>query len=178
MQPDRDVVLVVYESMFGNTEAVARCIAEAVRRHGAEPTVVDARSAPRRLGHDVSLVLVGAPTHAFGMPRRSTRAAARDQGATGDVDYGIREWLGDLERPNRPVRAACFDTRIRKPFLPGSAAHKMSRRLRRLGFDVAHPVSFTVTATPGPLAPGELEKAGQWISALLVVNAGRAMIDA
>ena len=122
MQPDRDAVLVVYESMFGNTVAVAQCIAEALRRHGANPTVVDARSAPRRLGPDVGLLLVGAPTHAFGMSRPSTRAAARDQGAIGDVEYGIREWLDELEQPDQPVSAACFDTRVRKPFLVGSAA--------------------------------------------------------
>ena len=77
MQPDRHAVLVVYESMFGNTEAVAQCIAEALHRHGVDATVVDARSAPKRLGPEVGLLLVGAPTHAFGMSRPSTRAAAR-----------------------------------------------------------------------------------------------------
>jgi len=163
----RGEVLVVYESMFGNTEEVARSIADGVAAGGVPVAVVHVDDAPLQLD-DVELLIVGAPTHAFGMSRPATRASARDQGATGAAEHGVRDWLGQVRQPTRPVPAACFDTRIRKPFLVGSAARAIRRRLRRLGFDVAAaPMRFDVTGTPGPLADGERSRARSWGAALI-----------
>ena len=143
--------MVVYESMFGNTEAIARSISDGAASRGATVIVHDVESAPDRIDH-IDILIVGAPTHALGMSRPRTRQAARAQGAAGRGDHGVREWLSRLDRPSRRLTAACFDTRIRKPLLFGSAARSIRRRLRRLGFDVVKPISFTVTDTPGPLA--------------------------
>ncbi len=77
------------------------------------------------------------------------------------------EWLAELARPERPVVAACFDTRIRTRLLVGSAARAIRRRLRRLGFGVVDVRRFTVTATPGPLADDELQHAQRSASALV-----------
>jgi len=159
-------VLVVYESMFGNTEEAARSIADGVAANGVPVKVVDVDAAPVQLD-DVDLLIVGAPTHAFGMSRPATRASAREQGATSAGDRGVREWLGEVGRPARVVSAACFDTRIRKPFPVGSAARAIRRRLRRLGFDVAAPMHFDVTGTPGPLADGQRARALSWGAALV-----------
>ena len=159
-------VVVVYESMFGNTEAIARSISEGVASQGVTATAYEVESAPGQF-EQVDLLIVGGPTHAFGMSRPGTRQAARAQGAAGQADHGVREWLSKLERPTRPTTAACFDTRIRKPFLFGSAARGVRRRLRRLGFEVRKPVSFTVTDTPGPLAEGELQRARDWGASLV-----------
>ena len=159
-------VVVVYESMFGNTEAIARAIGDGVAGQGATVTVCDVASAPFQFD-EVDALILGGPTHAFGMSRPGTRQAARAQGAPGSAEHGVREWLDRLRRPARPVTAACFDTRIRKPFLFGSAARKMRRRLRHLGFEVVKPMSFAVTDTPGPLADGELERAREWGASLL-----------
>lgn len=62
-----------------------------------------------------------------------------------------------------------FDTRAHKPeLLVGSAAHGMARRLQKRGFRMAtEPKSFFVTATPGPLEDGELERAAEWGKALV-----------
>ena len=157
--------LVVFESMFGNTHAIAVAVAESLATQYRDVDVVDVADAPLRLD-DVSLLVVGAPTHAFGMSRLSTRRAATDQGAEATVERGVREWLADLERPTRPMRAAVFDTRIRKPLMPGSAARAMRRRLRRLGLEVTAPISFGVTGTPGPLVDGELDRARRWATSL------------
>ena len=165
-EPLGERVMVVYESMFGNTEAIARSISDGVASRGATVIVHDVESAPDRLDH-VDMLIVGAPTHALGMSRPGTRQAARAQGAAGRGDHGVHEWLSRLERPSRPLTAACFDTRIRKPLLFGSAARSIRRRLRRLGFDVVKPISFTVTDTPGPLAHGELERARDWGASLV-----------
>jgi hypothetical protein len=169
-------VLVVYESMFGNTEAVARSIADGIAAAGVPATVVDVEHAPLQLD-DVELVIVGAPTHAFGMSRPATRTSARGQGATGPVERGVREWLDQLRRPARKVPGACFDTRIRTPFPLPSAAQPIRRRLRHLGLDVtADPMRFDVTGTPGPLADGERERARAW-GAALVARLGEVDAD-
>ncbi len=158
--------VVVYESMFGNTEAVARAVAEGLSSRIDDVEVVAVTSAPTTLdGFD--LVVVGGPTHAFGMSRPATRTSARDQGAEGPTDIGVREWLETVIRPESPTLAACFDTRIRVPLLVGSAARAVRRRLRRLGFEVVTIGRFRVTATPGPLAGGELDRARRWGAGLV-----------
>ena len=158
--------VVVFESMFGNTQAIAVAVAESLATE-YRVDVVDVAGAPLVLDDDVSLLVVGAPTHALGMSRLATRRAAQDQGAEAAVERGVREWLAGLERPARAVRAAVFDTRIRKPLMPGSAARAMRRRLRRLGLEVTAPISFGVTGTPGPLVDGELDRARRWATSLV-----------
>jgi hypothetical protein len=155
--------LVVYESMFGNTEVIARAVADGLGS-ALETAVVEAGSAPSALG-DFTLLVVGAPTHAFGMSRPSTRQDAR-QRARGRVvseGEGLREWLANLQPATNATQAAAFDTRIDKPRVPGSAARGAERRLRRLGFVVAADAeSFFVTDVAGPLLHGEVERAQRW----------------
>lgn len=158
-------VLVVHESMFGNTATIARAICQGVSEHGVSAAAVDVASAPADPG-ELELLIVGGPTHAFGLSRPATRASAAEQGGTAGGEVGVREWLAGLPRPQRPTRAACFDTRVRKPFPVGSAARGIRRRLRRLGFDVTERRSFVVGGTPGPLADGEVERAREWGAAL------------
>ena len=157
--------LIVCESMFGNTRAVADAVADSLAAQFDSVDVVDVDDAPNSLT-GVSLLVVGAPTHALGLSRPSTRQAAQKEGAPAPAERGVREWLATLGRPAEPMRAAVFDTRVRKPFLPGSAARAMRRRLRRRGFRVLAPMSFAVSGTPGPLVDGELDRARRWAAAL------------
>jgi hypothetical protein len=153
--------LVVFESMFGDTETIARAIAEGLSRT-MQVDVVDVTAAPR-VGEDVDLLVVGGPTHAFGMSRANTRQdAVRQGGRTAAADRGMREWLDEL-KPADTVRAAVFDTKINKRFIPGSAARSAGAVLRRRGIRlVAAPESFRVTGTAGPLVPGEEDRARGW----------------
>lgn len=160
--------LVVFESMFGNTEAVATAIADGL----SAQLPVDLREvsdAPSELDADGLLLVVGGPTHAFGMTRPQTRQDAAKQrgGPVVSEGIGIREWLGEL-RPTRPAVAAAFDTRVKTRWpMPGSAARGAMKRLNRLGFTTAAPAcSFYVTGTPGPLLEGERDRARQWGEAL------------
>ena len=67
--------LVVYESLWGNTEALARAIADTLSSRGTID-VFDSDAAPSSTdGYD--LVVVGAPTHAFSMSRPATRASSK-----------------------------------------------------------------------------------------------------
>jgi hypothetical protein len=75
-------------------------------------------------------VVVGGPTHAFGMSRENTREDATRRGGTTEP-LGIRDYIQDLA-PGRDVRFAVFDTRVAKMrHLPGSAARGASRALHR-----------------------------------------------
>jgi hypothetical protein len=167
--------MVVYESMFGNTKAVAEAVAAGLREH--VPTdVVEVAAAPTRLDEGEGLLLVvGGPTHAFSMSREDSRRAARDEATEGVVSTGVglREWLERLQHAEG-VRTATFDTRMKKAFLPGSAARAAQRRLLRRGFgSLAEAESFWVEGMQGPLRDGELERARAWGARLGVAALGR-----
>jgi hypothetical protein len=167
--------LVVYESMFGNTEAVARAVAEGL----AAVHDVDLREVsqvPTVVTGSVDLIVVGGPTHAFSLSRPATRTSAFEQGGThGNKDFGIREWLGRLRRGSQTEPIAVFDTRIDKARrLPGSAAAKAAKLVSHLGYAPAGRQSFYVSDTSGPLLPGELERATAWGTQLGVEMSDRA----
>ncbi|MCR2800587.1 MULTISPECIES: flavodoxin family protein [unclassified Microbacterium] len=167
-------VLVVYESLWGNTEQIARAVAEGCDR-GGTVHVVDSDSAPTSIeGFD--LVVVGGPTHAFSLTRPATRAdAVQSHSAPHAPDRGIREWLDQLDALSSPVPAAVFDTRVDKPRLPGSAAKVARRELRSLGFDTtSKPETFRVRGYAGPLLDGEVERAKRWGREMAAAASGSA----
>lgn len=154
--------IVVYESLWGNTEQVAQAIA-----HGLDGSfaveLVNAEVAPVRL-EEYDLVVVGGPTHAFSMSRPSTREGTpKNTPAPRVVTRGIREWLDDLTAVFSPIRSVVFDTKVESPRLPGSAAKAARHELRSKGFDVTtEPETFRVHGYDGPLVDGELDRAEAW----------------
>ena len=155
--------LVIYESMFGNTQLIAQAVADGLSRR-LPVEVLEVGGAPTTIDADVALLVVGGPTHAFGTSRPRTRQDAARQATDGLVSRGIglREWLPTLEGPG-PVAVATFDTRVARPRLPGSAARAAEKQLRRLGHRVIVPAeSFFVEGTLGPLVEGEIEEARRW----------------
>jgi hypothetical protein len=159
--------LVVYESMFGNTSRIARAVAEGMALTGARVTLLHVDDVDPATLHDYDLVVAGAPTHAWSLPRPSTREEAVRQGAGTDPGPGLREWLDHLEPEvgSRPVFAV-FDTRIgggASRHFTGSAARRAARTLRGLHRTLAdEPLSFYVEAASGPLLPGEDVRARAW----------------
>lgn len=156
--------VIVVESWFGNTKAVA----DAVARGLGDAEVHDVRAMGTRIGEDVELLVIGGPTHAFGMSRPGTRADAARQGGQGSAEApGIREWVERMEAP-RGLPVATFDTRVTKVrHLPGSAARGAAKVLRGRGFNpVSKPESFYVNDLKGPLEEHELERAEAWGTAL------------
>jgi flavodoxin len=164
--------LVVFESMFGNSEKVARAVAAGLAERGeveirdvADVTAVD-------LPTDVDLVVLGGPTHAFSMTRPTTREDAIRQGARqGLAGRGLREWIDTFGDELRDQQVATFDTRVtRVRRLPGSAARSAARALRRRGaHQVGVPESFFVNDVSGPLDEGELDRARAWGGHLLAL---------
>jgi hypothetical protein len=156
--------LVVYESMWGNTEGVAQAIAAGLREF-MEVTLAEVGAAPAAPGAEVRLIVAGGPTHAFSMSRTATRRDAIDRGANeGEPDIGLREWLNGLPIGPHSQRIATFDTRVAKMrHLPGSAAKAAAKVAHRHGFDRAeHVESFYVDDMEGPLLEGELARATAW----------------
>jgi hypothetical protein len=156
--------LVVYESMFGNTEQVARAVGDGLAEH-LDVHILEAAQAPAPIVDFWDLVVVGGPTHALSMSRPKTREDARRQGATrGEVSTGIREWLTHLHAGPHSELVATFDTKVEKArHLPGSAARAARKAVKRLGYTpVAKAESFYVLDVGGPLSAGELTRAGSW----------------
>ncbi len=163
--------LVVYDSLFGNTERIALAIADALRAFGQvqavriEPSqseesqrqallrqyrATDVRLEP---AHPVELqgmdlLILGGPTQAF----KATPAM-----------------LSFLEKISPAslsgVAVACFDTRSRGPF--GSAARTMAKKLQTMGVSLlVPPESFFVSGMQGPLKSGEVDRAATWAQML------------
>lgn len=157
--------MVVFESMYGNTRAIAEAVAEGLGGATCAPAHEAGDAAA-----DTDLLVVGGPTHIHGMAGTRSRqgaveAAKKDgaqleAGATAEPD--LRTWLNRLPRADNTC-AAAFDTRIGKPsWLVGSASRGIAKRLRRHGYDVIDDASFIVRDAEGPLAEGELARARHW----------------
>jgi hypothetical protein len=156
--------LVVFESMFGNTEQIAQAVAEGLRA-SMPVEVTEVINAPADPPADISLIVVGGPTEAFSMSRATTRAdAVRQGGRPGREELGLREWLTALPSRHRDSGLATFDTKIDKMrHLPGSAAKGAAKAGRHHGLEVViPPESFFVHDTAGPLIDGELDRARAW----------------
>jgi flavodoxin I len=144
--------LVVYDSVFGNTEKIARAVAASA---GAGAVKVDAASAEMLGG--VTLLIAGSPTRAF----RPTPA--------------LRDFLKSLPAGAlQGVRTAAFDTRmvieeVDNKILTfmasifGFAAKPIAGLLaKKGGTPVLEPEGFFVGGSEGPLKDGELERASAW----------------
>jgi len=138
--------LVVYDSVYGNTEEIAEAIGGAII--GGEVRVLRAGEVGPPELENISLLVVGAPT----------------QG--GRATPAIRDFLDRVSKAEiNGVDAAAFDTRVasRVAKIFGYAAGKIAGSLKKKGANlVAEPEGFFVEGTKGPLTEGELERAAAW----------------
>jgi hypothetical protein len=169
-------VLVVYESMYGNTRAVAGYIADGLRA-GHDVIVAPVREATAELVAWADLVIVGGPTHMHRLSTASSRrmaaqaAAGQDSGLKLDPDaagLGLRDWFDAV--PASRVLAAAFDTRINaRSVFTGRASRGIRKLLKQHGYHViAAPESFLVTSRSALLG-GEAARARRWGAALGVI---------
>lgn len=181
-------VVIVYESLFGNTHTVAEALADGIREADPGGTVRLVRTAaasPATFG-TADLLIAGGPTHERGMTSELTRrkgleAAAKSvrgwgpgrEGEESAQGPGIREWLEAMPLARRGSLAAAFDTRDGYR-LAGGAAHHIARWLQFKGYDlVAKPEGFIVWGTEGPLRRGERQRARAWGATVVRAAAGR-----
>ncbi|HMK92569.1 MAG TPA: flavodoxin [Thermoleophilia bacterium] len=153
--------VVVYESLWGNTAAVAHAIADGLGPGAAAMTTAQAGAAELA---DVELIVAGAPVLGFKLPTDEMRDGVRKNPGNApsapDLSHpSMRSWLGSL--PAGHGLSAAFDTQVRGPF--GKAAPEIAGLLERAGYrSIAKPVGFVVKGRFGPLRGGELERARLW----------------
>jgi flavodoxin I len=137
--------VVVYDSLYGNTEKIAKAIADAIT---GEVGVLRAGEVSSSELKTVDLLIVGSPTHA-GRPSRPMQELLK----------GIP--AGALEG----VKVAAFDTRLTRRWVGifGYAAGRIAGSLKRDGAAlIVSPEGFFVEGTEGPLREGEVERAAHW----------------
>ena len=175
--------LVVYESVFGDARTIAHAIANGLSDSIGVDVLAAANEAPAEIGPDVGLLVVGGPTHAFGMPRPSTReGAVKQYGADiTDTDTGLHEWLEAVRVANPGLPAAAFDTRSSgHPVLAtmDHAARTEEKLLGKLGATVVAPAEhFFVEDAKGPLVEGEEDRARRWGRILAGLVSARATTE-
>lgn len=167
-------VLVVYESLYGNTRIIAEGVAEGLReRHEVEIAPVNRADAD--LVGDSDVIVVGGPTQFHALSTSWSRdigaqaAANPRSGVVVEPDalgVGLREWLGNVS-PGCDRAAAAFDTSFAgPPLITGRAGSGIAHRLRKRGYMViAEPRSFLVSQK-NALLPGESTRARVWGVAL------------
>jgi hypothetical protein len=153
-------VIVVYESHYGNTAAVANAIADGF---GPEAQVLTTDEASPGAVADADLIIAGAPVMAFSQPSdRMLATLAGDVKAptAADVSHpSMRSWLDQL--PVGHGRSAQFETGLR--WSPGGATGAIGRKLEQAGFKrLGKSRRFVVKGSYGPLREGELQRAQQW----------------
>jgi len=162
--------VIVYESMYGSTHAVADAIGRGLAGAAEQVIVVGVGESDPDVLAGADLLVVGGPTHVHGMTSKRTREAAVQSAADDDELHlephadgpGLRDWFDGLEDGADRMSAA-FDTRIDKPaVLTGRASKAIARRLHRHGYRMAaDPTSFLVD-THGRLLDGQEAAATEW----------------
>ncbi len=149
-------ILIIYDSVFGNTEQIARAIAGSLSGPNTRVSKIGEVKTEDLNGLD--LLIVGSPTRGF----RATPAL---------MDFLKALPAGSL----KGTRTAAFDTRIDKNTIKspvfrfivhnaGYAAPKIGKILAvKGGQPLVPPEGFYVDDREGPLTAGELERAAAWI---------------
>ncbi len=143
-------VLVVYDSVYGNTERIAKAIGGAITGEVRVLRVDEANPSELRT---IDLFILGSPT----------------QG--GRPTPAIRDLLNKVpEASLQGINVAAFDTRISTKLVGvfGYAAGRIARNLKGKGGTlIASPEGFFVKGSKGPLKEGELERAVGWAKGIL-----------
>jgi flavodoxin len=144
--------IVVYDSLYGNTEIIARAVGDVLPGEVQVQRVGQVQAADLETA---DLLVVGSPVHGA-LPSEAIQ--------------GLLEKIGAPARAG--ARAATFDTRLTWKFLErwgGFAAPKMADTLKEKGWTlVGEPGGFFVRGLKkGPLKKGEAERAAAWAQGLV-----------
>ena len=145
--------LVIYDSVHGNTEKIAKAIGDAITGEVKVVRVSEVNSSEFKT---FDLLIVGSPTHG-GKPTKA-----------------IQDFLkGISPSAFKSANVAAFDTRLSTKLVRifGYAAEKIAHNLNRNGWTIiASPAGFFVKGKKGPLESGELERAVDWANELSKVK--------
>lgn len=138
-------VLVVYDSVYGNTEKIAEAIGRGI---GGDAKVVRVSKSALADAGPVDMLVVGSPT------------------LGGRPSQPVQDFLAGIpETTVKGMKVAAFDTRYSGKFVKmfGFAAEKIAESMVSKGAKLAAPPEgFVVTGKKGPIREGEHERAALW----------------
>ena len=143
--------LVIYDSIYGNTEKIAQAIASVLGERAAVDLAKVGQDEPVDWS-GFELVVMGGPIHRV------------------NLSAAMKALLKEIpKRALRGASVAAFETCYRNPrWQRGAAARKLARKARKFGGRLVVPAeSFFVVGREGPLEEGEEERARQWAHAIL-----------
>jgi flavorubredoxin len=153
--------LVVYESLWGNTAAIAKEVAAGI---GPEAEALTTEAATPQKVAEADLIVAGGPVLGFRLGTEQMRATIAQNESNApkppDLEHeSLRSWLETI--PHRAQPVAAFETRIW--WSPRGATGDIEQLFRRAGYrPIAKPQKFVVNGKYGPLREGELERARRW----------------
>jgi flavodoxin len=164
--------LIIYDSVFGNTEHIAQAIGNALGAEGDVGTYQVNGVKPEQL-RGLNLLIVGSPTRSF----KPTEAMTR--------------FLKNIPKNGlKGVKVAAFDTRLSISDIEsaglrfvvktgGYAAKLIANRLQKCGGElIMPPEGFLVRDVEGPLKESELERAADWARKIKeMANPGCELLD-
>lgn len=159
--------MVIYDSLHGNTEKIARAIGDGLSGALAAPGSVDVVAVgdvqPEQLA-GLDLLLVGGPTHGSRpSPPMHEFLNRIPAGGLAGVKIAAFDTRTDMDKLEGTTR---FFGKIFDRF--GYAAPKISSSLEKKGGQEIKPAEgFFVKDTEGPLFDGELERAEDWARQIL-----------
>jgi len=144
--------LIVYDSVYGNTEKIAEAMTGAITPSGETKLLRAGEASPSEL-ESLDFLIVGSPTHG------------------GRPTAAVQDFLNRLTQQSlEGIKVAAFDTRATSKFAKifGNAARRIAGQLtKKGGILTASPEGFFVMGTKGPLKEGELERAAAWTKGIL-----------
>ncbi|MBC8446764.1 MAG: flavodoxin family protein [Chloroflexi bacterium] len=137
--------LIVYDSVHGNTERIAKAIGDAIAGEVKVLRVGEVNPAELKA---FDLLIVGSPTHG------------------GSPTEAIQGFLNQVPGPAlQGTNVAAFDTRLSTKLVRifGYAAPRIAGKVKKKGGTlIGSPEGFFVAGTKGPLTEGEVERAAGW----------------
>jgi menaquinone-dependent protoporphyrinogen IX oxidase len=145
--------IVVFDTSYGNTKAIAEAISEALKESGIEADLFHVKDVKKLSVKDYNFLVVGSPTR------------------FGTMSFAVKGFLSKVkseEWMNKPF--AVFDTenpenieRARVENKEWSAAEKIAAKLKDKNMNQLLPVlKSVVLGQKGPLKEGEIERAKEY----------------
>jgi menaquinone-dependent protoporphyrinogen IX oxidase len=157
--------IVVYDTSYGNTQAIAEALAEALKESGVEVDLFYVKDVKKLSAEDYDFLVLGSPTK------------------FGTMSFTFKRFLGKVkgeEWVNKPF--AAFDTenpenieRAQAENKEWSAAEKIAERLKEKKLSLVLPVlKAVVFGQKGPLKEGEIGRAKDYARELAAMLKGES----
>lgn len=153
-------ILIIYDSLYGNTEKIAQYIAEKLKaKHNV--TIEKVKDDSINKIKEAELIIIGSPTHGFNASQNTLNF--------------IKQLNNEILKDKK---IAVFDTRTIPTDVPkffrfmiqkaGYASPKLEKFFKTMGCNIiAESIGINVHGKEGPIVEGEMNKIDNWITKLV-----------